>query len=455
MTRVWDSLHVRLGLILGLMLAILWLSLWLGSARLADDTAARDIDARLRTTAISLARITVEQSAPPPPAAGMAALSGGGGDSLLYFEVRRSDAQVVVRSRDYPARLGDTRPGFSDRQTDDQRWRVYTWVDHAARLTVRVATHAQARTQRSADLRARFGRPLLWLLPILLAIAAITLWRGLAPLRTIERALARQKPHELRPLGMADREVPRELRHMLTTLDALLARVADLLERQRLFAAGAAHELRTPIAACRSQAELAERSGDPDQIRHAAWRIRQSIDRMTLLIGQLLLLARADSQEILAQGEDIALDERLASAIERARPAADDANVQLVCRRDTDPLIVVGDRELLDCMIDNLLANAIGVSPAHTTVTATVSRDAHGLLLCVCDEGPGIDDDESEQLFDPFYRGQPRERAGAGLGLSITRTIVASHKGQITLTARPGGGAMARVWLPRAPAGAR
>ena len=329
MKRFWESLHVRLGLILGLMLAILWLSLWLGSARLADDTAARDIDARLRTTAISLARITVEQNAPPAPATGVAAVSGGGGggDSLLYFEVRGPDAQVVMRSRDYPTRLGDTRPGFSDRQTNGQRWRVYTWVDHAARLTVRVATHAQAQTERSADLRARFGRPLLWLLPILLAIAAITLWRGLAPLRTIERALARQKPHDLRPLGMPDRDVPRELRHMLTTLDALLARVADLLERQRLFAAGAAHELRTPIAACRSQAELAERSRDPEQIRHVAARIRESIDDMSALISQLLLLARADSHEVLAQGHTVSVDERVAAAIERARPAAEAAEV--------------------------------------------------------------------------------------------------------------------------------
>lgn len=453
MSRFWESLHVRLGLILGLMLAVLWLSLWLGSTRIANDTADRDIDARLRTTAISLARISVEKgvSATPSTAAEVVGSGGGGGDNLLYFEVRRADSRVLMRSRDFPPGLGDTRPGFSDPQTTGQRWRVYTWVDHTTHLTVRVAAHYQARLERSADLRARFSLPLLWLLPALLGIAAFTLWRGLAPLRTIERALARQQPHDLRPLGMDDRDVPRELRHLLTTLDALLTRVADLLDRQRLFAAGAAHELRTPIAACRSQAELAERSHDPEQIRHAARRIRQSIDRMTALIAQLLLLARADSQEILAQSHSVALDERLTAAIERARPSAEAAGVELVWNCSELPLTVVGDRELLDCVLDNLLANAIGVCPAQAMVSATLERTEHGVQLSVYDEGPGVDESESERLFDPFYRGDTRVRSGTGLGLSITRTIVANHKGRITVTGQPRGGAVARVWLPAMP----
>ena len=103
---------------------------------------------------------------------------------------------------------------------------------------------------------------------------------------------------------------------------------------------------------------------------------------------------------------------------------------------------------MLDCVIDNLLANAIAISPANTTVAITVSRHEQSVQLTVCDEGPGLEDGESERLFDPFYRGNARDKAGTGLGLSITRTIVANHDGRITLTGRPGAGAIARVWLP-------
>jgi two-component system OmpR family sensor kinase len=228
---------------------------------------------------------------------------------------------------------------------------------------------------------------------------------------------------------------------MLGHLESALTRRAASEARLRRFAADASHELRTPLAAIRGYAELARRHPGPvpDDVAHALGRVEAESARMSVLVDELLLLARLDAGRPLAS-EPVDLTRLAIDATSDAR-AAGQAH-RWVLELPDEPVFVRGDEHRLHQVLANLLSNARTHTPPGTTVTVRLATVAERQVeLAVTDDGPGIPDELQPDLFDRFVRGssgRARASGGTGLGLAIVDAVVGAHHGTVMMTSRPG-----------------
>ena len=228
---------------------------------------------------------------------------------------------------------------------------------------------------------------------------------------------------------------------MLDRLEVSRTALASSVSAQRRLVADASHELRTPITSLRTNVELllegVELSG-PERERLLA-DVREQTEELSALINDVIELARGE--EPADDLEDVAFDELVAEAIERARRHAP----AVAFSAALDPVVVAGARERLGRAVTNLLDNAAKHSPPGATVEVTL----HGGELRVRDHGPGVPDDEAPHVFDRFYRGtSARERPGSGLGLAIVRQVAETHGGSVGVAHAAGGGALFTLRLP-------
>jgi two-component system, OmpR family, sensor kinase len=223
-------------------------------------------------------------------------------------------------------------------------------------------------------------------------------------------------------------------------------------ERLRRFVADASHELRTPVATVRGYAELFRRgaAARPDDLAKAMHRIEAEAERMSVLVDELLLLARLDQGRPLER-EPVDLTALAREAVSGARAVDPDRPVELTAPPE---VVVPGDAVRLRQVLDNLLANVRRHTPPGTPATVDVSLTGGHATIDVTDQGPGVPAEHRERVFERFYRTdgtRSREGGGAGLGLSIVAAVVTAHDGTVTVTSPPGGGAMFRVRLPAPP----
>jgi two-component system, OmpR family, sensor kinase len=249
-----------------------------------------------------------------------------------------------------------------------------------------------------------------------------------------------------------------EVGQVASALNRMMGHVGDALarrqaseERLRHFAADAGHELRTPVATVRAHAEqaLRHRGPVPDDVRHAVERVAAESRRMSVLVDELLLLARLDAGRPLA-AEEVDLSRLVLDAVDDARAVSADHRWQLDLPED--PLVTRGDPHRLHQVVANLLSNARSHTPPGTLVTTGLARAPGGVELTVTDDGPGIPAELLPEIFRRFTRADPgRSRAGggSGLGLAIVQAVVSAHGGTVQVTSRPGRTRF-RLWLPAA-----
>jgi two-component system, OmpR family, sensor kinase len=296
---------------------------------------------------------------------------------------------------------------------------------------------------------------LLVTLAVLAALAALALWvvrLSLRPLDAIGKtaaAIARGDLSQRVELAEPRTEVGR----LGLALNAMLAHIEASDRRLRRFVSDASHELRTPLAAVRAYADLFGRGAArrPDDLARAMTGISRESERMTVLVDDLLLLARLDEGRPL-EHEPVQLDAVVTEAVDSARAVEPERPIDL----DADAVSVVGDRDRLRQVVDNLLANTRAHTPAHTPVHVRVGNENGHAVLEVGDEGPGLTQEELARVFERFYRAdssRARESGGAGLGLSIVAAVAEAHGGAATAASEAGGGTRFRVTLPLAPSG--
>jgi two-component system, OmpR family, sensor kinase len=297
----------------------------------------------------------------------------------------------------------------------------------------------------------------------LAALAAIGLlgwWlvrRGLRPLeRMAEESVHIAEGDLSRRVGPADDRT--EVGRLGLALNSMLARIEEAFEhrqrsedRLRRFLADASHELRTPATSIRGYAELFRRGAaeHPEDLAKAMRQIEREGARVGQLVDEMLLLARLDEGLPLERAHvDLALV--AAEAVEAACDLSPDRRIQLVAH---GPVLVVGDVVRLRQVADNLLSNACRYAPADTPVTVGVRREGPAAFLEVIDEGPGVESEDAERIFERFYRvdaSRSREKGGAGLGLSIAAAIAEAHGGRVSYERRSPRGSVFRVLLPSA-----
>jgi signal transduction histidine kinase len=262
--------------------------------------------------------------------------------------------------------------------------------------------------------------------------------------REIERT---RDPSRHVPLPQADDEVAelaRTLEGMLQSLDAARGGTEAMLERQREFVADASHELRTPLTSVLASLELLAEELEGEQAETAQAALR-SARRMRRLVGDLLLLARADARRIQPHGPT-ELDEVVMEAATEIG-TVDNAHELLI---DVSPLVVSGARDELHRMVLNLVENAVKHTPPGTHIRVSTSEDDGEAVLTVEDDGPGVPPELGTRVFERFVRGGRDGARGSGLGLSIVHSVAHSHGGSVTLeSSADGAGARFVVRLPQ------
>ena len=342
----------------------------------------------------------------------------------LAFQVWDEGRRLRLHSANAPdVRLSPQDRGFADVESGGRSWRVFSSLDRKGRVLVQVAEERGARDRIAGGVAGALLLPMIVGLPVLGALLWLALRSGMRPLVALGRDVAVRDPDNLQPLDEAS--VPREVVPLVASLNELFGRLRHSIDHERRFNADAAHELRTPLAAVRAQAEVALGSATDAERNRALGQVVAGCDRAARLVDQMLTLARLDPQRTLAGGTrfDLAIVAR--DAVAAIAPAGLVRGVEVGLDATSAP--VVGDPALVAILLRNLLDNAIRYSPAGTAVDVRVRTADGGSELAVSDQGPGVPPDERERLGERFHRVLGAGEPGSGLGLSIVRRIAELH----------------------------
>jgi len=367
----------------------------------------------------------------------------------VYYQVLGPQGELLSGERDFPQPPDDERAAPGETRLRDDEFRgldvrvAYTWVPvpGATPALVQVAETREKRSVLATEIIKGVMLPQLVILPLAVLLVWLALVRGIKPLSELEERIRARKPDDLSPLD--EKVVPLEVAPLVSSVNDLLTRLKDSIATQKRFLADAAHQLKTPLAGLRMQADLAQREqADADQLRQSLKQIGRSSMRATHTVNQLLALARAESsgKALVRQPCDLA-----ALAIEAVRdtvPRALEKHIDLGydgAQPGAAGVRLQGNPTLLKELVRNLLDNAVNYTPSSVqqpgVVTARVLADPFGrvLVLQVEDSGPGIPASERELVFQPFYRALGTNVDGSGLGLPIVLEIARQHQASIAL----------------------
>lgn len=447
------SLRRTLTLYLGALLAVFAVALLFAARDYGQRAANRSYDHLLVSSALSIidsVALVEAQWQVDLPYASLDLLSMAPEDRVFY-RVFDAHNQTVTGYEDLPAppREPTDQPQLFDAQYSGETVRFVVVSRRVSSPSTQVEVRVQVgQTRRAREALAQdmVNRSLIavGVLSLLsLALVAFGVHRAFRPLVKVERELSRREPSDLSPL---DARVPREMDQMVAALNRFMGRLSSSNETLRAFMAEAAHQMRTPLAALRAQAQLALDDDDPEDMRRSLVAIERNATHMSRLLNQLLSDASVIHRSNLQRFAPVDLVETVHQALHEALPQAGPApRVQLAV--GVTAASVNGDALLLREAIKNLIDNALKYGgPGDLQVALTADRKC--FVLTIADHGPGIAPADAERVFERFARGEGAAAGGAGLGLAIVKRVVDSHGGHIDLSNRPGGGLVATLTLP-------
>jgi signal transduction histidine kinase len=315
-----------------------------------------------------------------------------------------------------------------------------------------LAYRQQVEAAAIRQLWIRSGIALAVMAVLSIALGWVVAGRVLRPLTAITATARRLSAGSLHE-RIALRGPPDELKALADTIDGMLARLDRAFSGQRRFVANASHELRTPLAITRTEVDvtLASRSATIEDYRAMAERVRDANERSERLIESLLVLASSERE--LRTPEPVDLSEAAAESLDAAKPEIDRRG--LTVRHILDEAPALGDRNLLERLVANLVENAVGHNADGGWVEVGTGRDGSRVEVSVANGGPVVPPEEVDSLFEPFRRlgGRTRSDRGVGLGLSIVRAVATAHGGTVHAEARQDGGLIVTVSLPTGEAG--
>jgi two-component system sensor histidine kinase TctE len=449
--EILDWMLTPLLLLWPISLALTWL--------VAQSIAGKPFDRALEFNVQALAQLVAVQNQRavfnlPQPAREI--LRADDSD-LVYYQVLGPHSEFLSGERDFPHPPEDEAPVIGEVRLRDDEMRgldvrvAYTWVrlelPGALPSLVQVAETREKRSVLATEIIKGVMLPQFVILPMAVLLVWLALVRGIKPLSQLEERIRARKPDDLSPLD--DSTVPLEVAPLVSSVNDLLTRLKDSIATQKRFLADAAHQLKTPLAGLRMQADLAQREGfNADELKLSLKQIGRSSIRATHTVNQLLALARAESsgQTIARQPCDLA--QLVMEVVQDSVPRTMDKRIDLGydgAQPGTPGATLQGNPTLLKELVRNLLDNAINYTPSSAeqpgVITARVLADPFGgvLVLQVEDSGPGIPEAERELVLQPFYRALGTNVDGSGLGLPIVLEIARQHNAELTLEdARPG-----------------
>lgn len=456
--RATASIRQRVFTLACALLAVALLGLFFFLRSYANRAADEAFDRVLAASALSIAgSVQLDDGALTAelPFAALAMLSGG---ERVFYAVRNAAGATITGYADLAAALPLAQaaaPVFSNRIYRGEPLRVASVgrllspSQQAGWVTVHVAESRGARQLLAAEILQRSSLPLL----LVVLAALVLLWLGtrhaLAPLALVEQALRQRAPDDFSPLATP---VPHEVKSLVEALNGFMQRLGAVMQTLQNLVADAAHQVRTPLASLRAQAEVALEERDPQRLRQRMERIHLNASHASQLIHQLLMDATISHRLGGGRRELVGVAPLVNAMRRRIGPTQ---RLQIVIAPEVRRARVLGDQVALREMLKNLVDNALGYAPQGLVDIQATLAGGGRLALTVLDRGPGIPDAEKERVLLRFQRGSANQaQPGSGLGLAIVQSVALAHGGTLTLQDRPGGGLMARVVLPLATSGA-
>ena len=369
----------------------------------------------------------------------------------LRGELLSGELSLPLPPEDEPKAPGEVR--FRDGEMNGNDLRIaYVWVTlpgsaaEPGMALVQVAETLGKRSRLATEIIKGVILPQFVILPLAVLLVWLALVRGIAPLNELQRRIRRRDSSDLSPID--ERDAPEEVSPLVRAINDLLARLDQSIATQKHFLADAAHQLKTPLAGLRTQAELAQREidagqRDPKELKKSLQQISHSSQSAAHMVNQLLAMARAENREQQSQRQSVNLARLATETVRDFVPRALEKRIDLGYEGPEtgrgaaggQGALVSGNPLLLRELIRNLVDNALQYTPAGGTVTVRIVDDPFGqvVVLQVEDSGPGIPVAERERVFQPFYRTLGTDVDGSGLGLAIVREIAVQHGAQIQL----------------------
>jgi two-component system sensor histidine kinase QseC len=432
-TRAGHSIKRRLLVVLLLTTLLAWVTTLLFSYRDTLHELDELLDAHLaQSTSLLIAQIGHEaegidtEHAPPLHRY----------SRKVAFQVWEKGNQLVLHSASAPnVPLSSRSEGFSDSVIAGKQWRVFSAWDESRHFLVQVGERREVRDDLAETIAENLLRPLLVTLPVLGILICFGVAGSLRPLKTLSSQVAERRPESLAPLEAA--VVPSEVLPLVQGLNRLFARVRDSLDNERRFTSNAAHELRTPLAAIKTQAQVARAATADAERQHALDNVLVGCDRATHLVEQLLTLARLEPENI-SRRDPCDLHTLAVAVVADLAPAAIKKNIDLQLAEGGE-VRAPGEPALVGILMRNLIDNAIRYSPPGGSVRVMVAKTADGSVFSVIDQGPGIPAEAQALVWERFYRVLGTDESGSGLGLSIVKRIADLHGAKAAISLGDGG----------------
>ncbi len=346
---------------------------------------------------------------------------------------------------------GSSTPTFHDEEYRGDSVRIIALTgplaqDPAFFVTVEVAQTLVGRGSMRGTLLLRALGAEIGLIVLAAALVWLAVKRGLAPLGALSERVSRRSVADLTPV---EADVPSELTPLIDATNDLMRRVREAIAGQRRFIADAAHQLRTPLAVLRAEAEVAERKDDVASMKEAIQRLREHSEATSHLVNQLLALARAEPGQLAATAEPVDLVATAQDACALLVPNAYARDIDLGFEGD-GPALVRGHPVLLREAATNLIDNAVRYGKVGGRITVSVTSRNSGVLLSVEDDGPGIPPSQRDRVLERFYRLPGTATVGSGLGLAIVKEIAQQHGATLRLRdGHDGHGLRVEIAFPR------
>ena len=357
--------------------------------------------------------------------------------TLLLYSYKASRTKPMMPLQQY---------GLATVAIDGEDFRVYALEGNGGEMIIQVAECLDERESAVGMISGYFFGMLLLPFGLIFGVTSWMLRRSLRSLDSSAAQLSQRSPIDLTPV-LADHP-PLELKPMIGSINALFERINAALSLERGFTAVAAHELRTPLAGLRAQAQIAATAQSPEELAEALTAVMTGVDRASRLLDQLLDLARIES---------------MSNEEERLRTWVDVTRVYESVMTDLGPQAATRELRLnsnfsegriqgmelgVVLLMRNLLGNAIRHSPPGGTIAVSTHRGDDSITLTIDDAGPGIAPESRQRVFERFYRLSKTQGDGVGLGMSIVQSVVEAHRAIIQLLESPLGGLRVQVQFP-------
>lgn len=350
----------------------------------------------------------------------------------FFFQVWTKDNKLLLYSTSgVHESMLKTAAGFNDIQIKNNDWRVYSGVDPLTQNKIIVAELYDIRNQLVDDITRNNGYILLITYPIFGILIWIIVGLALRSITRVTSEISNRASTYLEPVEAEN--IPIEIEPLVAELNQLFLRLKLAFDRNKRFAGDAAHELRTPLAALKTQAQVALKANDEEDRIKAIQKVVQSVDRSSHVVAQLLILSRLSQEEELNDICPVDLHKLATEITAYLVPIALEKNIEIELASPPNAVIIEGNDIALGILIRNIVDNAIRYTPQDGQIKIQILNNDNSITFRVTDSGPGIPEELRERVFERFYRILGTQAQGSGLGLAIVSQIADLHHAKIHL----------------------